>query len=264
MTCPMESGADVRGDPAIHGLVKPASNAPPHLMAQWKRHDAAEHGLPQLQQSPLPKKGPFHETQSSRHDRFFPADRSGAASGAESADHQQHHPAGDSSAAPSQPSATPPTAPAQPPAVTVPPPSVPAQPPAAGQPQAQIPIGEMMQGMPEQCRGMMQNMPEGCRGMMQQMMPGGMMRQGMMPGQAASQSEATKAYMAAMERMNGPMMQGVQDSDADVAFVKSMIPHHQGAIEMAKVALLDHDGLLTSRSQSLQRCRALLERPHHP
>jgi uncharacterized protein (DUF305 family) len=156
------------------------------------------------------------------------------------ADHQQHHPAGHSSAAPSQPSATPPTAPAQPPAVTVPPPSVPAQPPAAGQPQAQIPIGEMMQGMPEQCRGMMQNMPEGCRGMMQQMMQGGMMRQGMMPGQAgqaASQSEPTKAYMAAMERMNGPMMQGVQDSDADVAFVKSMIPHHQGAIEMAKVAL---------------------------
>ena len=73
--------------------------------------------------------------------------------------------------------------------------------------------------------------------MLQQMMPGGMTRQGMMPGQAASQSEATKAYMAAMERMNGPMMQGVQDSDPDVAFVKSMIPHHQGAIEMAKVAL---------------------------
>ena len=43
--------------------------------------------------------------------------------------------------------------------------------------------------------------------------------------------------MAAMERMNGPMMQGVQDSDPDVAFVKSMIPHHQGEIEMAKVAL---------------------------
>ena len=90
-----------------------------------------------------------------------------------------------------------------------------------------------MQGMPEQCRGMMQNMPEGCRGIMQ----GGMMRQGMMPRQAASQSEATNAYMAAMDRMNGPMMQGVQDSDPDVAFVKGMIPHHQGAIEMAKVAL---------------------------
>jgi len=94
----------------------------------------------------------------------------------------------------------------------------------------------MMQGMPEQCRGMMQNMPEGCRGMMQQMMQGGMMRPGQ-AGQTASQSEATKAYMAAMERMNGPMMQGVQDSDPDVAFVKGMIPHHQGAIEMAKVAL---------------------------
>ena len=152
------------------------------------------------------------------------------------ADHQQHHPADDSSAAPSQPSATPPTVPAQPPAVAAQPPSLPAQPPAAGQPQAQMPMGEMMQGMPEQCRGMMQNMPEGCRGMMQQMMQGGMMRPGQ-AGQTASQSEATKAYMAAMERMNGPMMQGVQDSDPDVAFVKGMIPHHQGAIEMAKVAL---------------------------
>jgi uncharacterized protein (DUF305 family) len=40
-----------------------------------------------------------------------------------------------------------------------------------------------------------------------------------------------------MERMHGPMMEGVRDPDPDVAFVRGMIPHHQGAIEMARVVL---------------------------
>jgi uncharacterized protein (DUF305 family) len=53
----------------------------------------------------------------------------------------------------------------------------------------------------------------------------------------AAPSGHTKAYKEAMDRMHGPMMQGVQDADPDVAFVKGMIPHHQGAIEMAKVVL---------------------------
>ena len=98
------------------------------------------------------------------------------------------------------------------------------------------------QGMPEQCRAMMQNMPQGCMNMMQGM-HGGMMGRGAMmgggmqqPGTQA-QNEATKAYMAAMDRMHGPMMQGVQDPNADIAFVQGMIPHHQGAIDMAKVVL---------------------------
>jgi uncharacterized protein (DUF305 family) len=98
-------------------------------------------------------------------------------------------------------------------------------------------MGSMMQGMPEQCRAMMQNMPQGCMGMMQ----GGMMRQGGMAqsqtGLATAQSEATKAYMAAMDKMHGPMMQAVQDPDPDVAFVRGMIPHHQSAIDMARVVL---------------------------
>jgi uncharacterized protein (DUF305 family) len=58
-----------------------------------------------------------------------------------------------------------------------------------------------------------------------------------MPRGAAKPSEATQAYMKAMQTMDAPMMMGAQDSDPDVAFVKTMIPHHQGAIEMAKVAL---------------------------
>jgi uncharacterized protein (DUF305 family) len=126
-------------------------------------------------------------------------------------DHQQHHPGG----------ATAPQAQAQP--------QAPAQPPG------QMPMGQMMQNMPEACRAMMQNMSQGCMGMMQQMMLGGMM-QGR-PMQAGSQSEATRAYMTALDKMHGPMLQGVQDADADVAFVKGMIPHHQGAIDMAKVVL---------------------------
>ena len=50
-------------------------------------------------------------------------------------------------------------------------------------------------------------------------------------------SEATNAYVAVMDVMHGPMMEGVKDSDPDAAFVKGMIPHHQGAIDMAKVVL---------------------------
>jgi uncharacterized protein (DUF305 family) len=54
---------------------------------------------------------------------------------------------------------------------------------------------------------------------------------------APAHSEAVKAYSTAMDRMHGPMMQGIQEPDPDVAFVKGMIPHHQGAIDMAKVVL---------------------------
>jgi uncharacterized protein (DUF305 family) len=99
-------------------------------------------------------------------------------------------------------------------------------------------MGQMMQGMPEQCRVMMQSMPQNCMTMMQQMMRGRM--GGMMPGnqpQPTSQSAATKAFMDAAERMHGPMMEGLQASDPDVAFVRAMIAHHQGAIDMAKVVL---------------------------
>jgi len=139
------------------------------------------------------------------------------------ADHQQHHPGGTSA----------PQTQAQPQA-----------PAAPAQPQGQMPMGQMMQNMPEQCRSMMQNMPQNCMGMMQQMMRGGMMGGGMMHGQgtqnpssqaATNHTEATKAYIAAMDKMHGPMMQAVQDPDPDVAFVKGMIPHHQSAIDMARV-----------------------------
>jgi uncharacterized protein (DUF305 family) len=92
---------------------------------------------------------------------------------------------------------------------------------------------------PEQCTAMM-SMMQKMMPMMQEMMNGGMMQNGMMndmPMGAAGMSEAVKAYMQAMKRMDGPMMQGLQAGDPDVAFVQAMIPHHQGAIDMAKAVL---------------------------
>jgi uncharacterized protein (DUF305 family) len=53
----------------------------------------------------------------------------------------------------------------------------------------------------------------------------------------AGASEAHTALMAGMDAMNADMMAGGTATDIDVAFVCSMIPHHQGAIDMAKAEL---------------------------
>jgi uncharacterized protein (DUF305 family) len=148
------------------------------------------------------------------------------ASGQAPADHQQHHPGG--AAAP--------------------------QTQAPARPQVQAPMmGQMMQNMPEQCRAMMQNMPQSCMGMMQQMMQGGTM--GGMQAQttqgsaspdghdghgaqaaATGDTPATKAFRDINARMHREM-DIRYTNDIDVDFVRAMIPHHQSAVEMAKVVL---------------------------
>jgi len=47
----------------------------------------------------------------------------------------------------------------------------------------------------------------------------------------------TNEYLQAMDNMHKPMMEGVRSSNPDMAFVAGMIPHHQGAIDMAKIEL---------------------------
>jgi len=56
-------------------------------------------------------------------------------------------------------------------------------------------------------------------------------------GGAALPSSASDAYAASMDGMHEGMMAGMAHPDPDVAFVLGMIPHHQGAIDMAKVQL---------------------------
>ena len=77
--------------------------------------------------------------------------------------------------------------------------------------------------MPQQCAPMME--------MMESMMGDHM------SACLASLPHASQAYMRAMMGMHAPMMDAMQSTDPDVAFVKGMIPHHQAAIDMARAVL---------------------------
>lgn len=56
---------------------------------------------------------------------------------------------------------------------------------------------------------------------------------------ASPEGSADAGYKAAMNKMHREMMAQKYTGDADVDFVRGMIPHHQAAIDMAKV-LLEH------------------------
>jgi uncharacterized protein (DUF305 family) len=62
------------------------------------------------------------------------------------------------------------------------------------------------------------------------------MNHGAMAPASAKDSAATAGYKAANEKMHKDMDVAFT-GDADADFVRGMIPHHQGAIDMAKVVL---------------------------
>jgi uncharacterized protein (DUF305 family) len=49
--------------------------------------------------------------------------------------------------------------------------------------------------------------------------------------------EAHRALMAGMGKMHAEMAEGMKAADIDVAFICGMLPHHQGAIDMARAEL---------------------------
>ena len=55
-------------------------------------------------------------------------------------------------------------------------------------------------------------------------------------GSSAESAPSSKAFEAAMQKMHQAMMVGYT-GDTDVDFVKGMLPHHQGAVDMAKIEL---------------------------
>ena len=63
------------------------------------------------------------------------------------------------------------------------------------------------------------------------------MQQPMAMAMGGPADDAHKALMAGMDTMNTDMDQGMQAKDIDVAFICGMLPHHQGAIDMAKAEL---------------------------
>lgn len=52
-----------------------------------------------------------------------------------------------------------------------------------------------------------------------------------------AKSPSTEAYEVAMEKMHEDMMAVQYTGNADIDFMRGMLPHHQGAVDMANIVL---------------------------
>jgi len=56
-------------------------------------------------------------------------------------------------------------------------------------------------------------------------------------GEVVTTEAIAAAYQETMTKMHSPMMEGMMNPDPDTAFILGMIPHHQGAVDMANIVL---------------------------
>jgi len=80
---------------------------------------------------------------------------------------------------------------------------------------------------------------EHSRGMQGGSMQGlqGQSMQGMQQMNMENMNPVQKEFHASMQEMNHEMMQGMMDSDPGKSWMKQMIAHHHGAVEMSEIVL---------------------------
>jgi uncharacterized protein (DUF305 family) len=70
------------------------------------------------------------------------------------------------------------------------------------------------------------------------------------PAPALPDDDIVRAYVAAMDRMHEAMATMTYSGDPDTDFARGMIPHHEAAIEMARI-VLEHGSDPTMRELAL-------------